>query len=125
MGDHSVKPKVLALLLPADRSEVKLVSYDCMDREDGDRNMNAEFYDPIPDLRPWLGNCFHERRMATFYVDTKEQCLRDPVTSAFIKSEDSTSHGRYCLYYTLSSARPLNETCRRLTGVEIPLGALS
>ena len=44
MGDQSVKPKVFALLLPADGSEVKLVGYGCMDREDGERNMNAEFY---------------------------------------------------------------------------------
>jgi hypothetical protein len=44
MGDQSVKPKVLALLLPADGSEVKLVGYDYMDREDGERNMDAEFY---------------------------------------------------------------------------------
>ena len=66
MGDHLVKPKILALLLPEDRSEARLVGYDLKDREDGDQNMNADFYDPVPDLRPWLGDSFHERRMATF-----------------------------------------------------------
>lgn len=120
MDDQSIKSKIIALLLPADGSEVKLVDYNLMNREDGDRNINADFYNPVPDLRPWLGDSFNERRMATFYVDVKAQQHRDPVNSAFIKSEDSTSHGRYCLYYTLLSTQPLNETCKRLTGVEIP-----
>ena len=43
MDDKSVKVKILALLLPANCSELKLVGYDCMDREDGETNIDAEF----------------------------------------------------------------------------------
>jgi hypothetical protein len=118
MGDQSIKAK--ALLLPADGSEIKLVNYSTMERGDGDGNSKADFYDPVPNLRPWLGDTFQERSMATFYIDVEEQRNCDPVTRTFIKSDDPASYGRYCLYYTLSSTQPLNETCKRLTDVEPP-----
>jgi hypothetical protein len=103
MGDQSIRAKAKALLLPANGSEVKLVGYNVMERENGDGNANADFYDPIPDLRPWLSDAFQERVMVTFYIDVKEQYNYDTVTRTFIKADDSTSYGRYCLYYTLSS----------------------
>ena len=68
-GDQSSKAK--ALLLLADGSEIKLVSYSVKERgdEDGNEDRRADFYDRIPDLRPWLGDAFQQRAMATFYVD--------------------------------------------------------
>lgn len=50
IGDQSIKAK--ALLLPANGSEIKLVSYAIIERGDEDGNIKADFYDPIPDLRP-------------------------------------------------------------------------
>jgi hypothetical protein len=118
MGDQPIKAK--ALLLPADGSAIKLVKYSTMERGDGDGNLKADFYDPVPNLRPWLGDAFQERSMATFYIDVAEQRNCDPVTRAFIKSNDPASHGRYCLYYTLFPTQPVNETCKRLIGIEPP-----
>lgn len=100
-----MRTKETALLLPYDGSSIKIVSCDIKERADEDVNdWAAEFYDRIPDLRPWLGNAFQHRRMADFYVDSKERNDHDHVNRAFIKFDNSSSHGRYCLYYTLSSA---------------------
>ena len=48
MADRS--DRALALLLPADGSEIKLVCYEIKERDDEDMVDNglAEFYDPIP-----------------------------------------------------------------------------
>ena len=59
--------------------------------------------------------------MATFYVDTQE---RDDCYDAFIQSDNPSSYGKYCLYYTLSSTLPPNETCKRLIRVVPPLERL-
>ena len=120
MDDRSMSTPLQALLLPAAGAGVGLVSYKLIERDYGDQNMNAEFYDPVPDLRPWMGHSFKERLMEPFYVDAQAQNHCDPVNRAFIRSDDSTSHGRYCLYFTLSAMQPLNETCRRLIGLDVP-----
>jgi hypothetical protein len=108
-----------ALLLPADGSEVRLVSYNIIkERDDNDMVDNglADFYDPIPDLKTWLKGAYQQRAMAAFYVDMKRSDHIDPIARAFIQSEDPAAYGQYCLYYTLSSTLPLNETCRRILG---------
>jgi hypothetical protein len=52
------------LLLLADDPEIKLVSYSVKERGDEDGNEDRR-----ADLRPWLGDAFQQRAMATFYVD--------------------------------------------------------
>lgn len=118
------EPKAVALLLPADGSEISLVNYDIVYREDDDLYAEGDFYDPIPDLRPWLGNAFKERFMLTFHVDRQARGNRDPITRTFIQSDDPRSHGRYSLYYTLSPAQAPNESCKRLAKVNPPLDRL-
>lgn len=113
--------KSMALLFPADGTEVRLVSYDIKQSDDGDGTV--DFGDYLPDLRPWLGDAFPERDFANFYVDSKEQ--RNPdCGGSLIQSNDQSVHGRYCLYYTTSSLLPLNETCKRLIEANPPAGRL-
>lgn len=47
-----------ALLLPADGSAIKIVTYRIEERDDEDMADSgmAEFFDPIPDLKAWYGN---------------------------------------------------------------------
>jgi hypothetical protein len=68
-----------------------------MEQENGHGNTRFEFYDPIPDLMPRLGDAFQERMVVTFYVNVKEEQDCDTVTRTCIKPDDSTSYGRYCL----------------------------
>jgi hypothetical protein len=107
-----------ALLLPADGSEIRLLSYDIKERNDEDvvDSGMAEFYDPIPDLKPWFMDTYQERAMATFYIDTARREYCDPIARAFIQSEDPEAARQYCLYYTLSPTLPTNETCKRIVG---------
>jgi hypothetical protein len=116
-----------ALLLPADGSEVKLIRYDIIrERDDNDMVDSglAEFYNPIPDLKTWLNGAYQQRAMAVFYVDVKKRDDIDPVARSFLQSEDPAAWGQYCLYYTLSSTLPLNETCRRILGSDPQPGRL-
>jgi hypothetical protein len=48
--------KTKALLLPADGSEIRFVSCNIIEKRDEDvvDSGLAEFFDPIPDLKPWL-----------------------------------------------------------------------
>ncbi len=113
----SCADKYVALLLPADSIAVRLVGYETKQRDDQDGTV--DFYDYLLDLRPWLGDAFAERDFANFYVDSREQ--RNPdCGGSLIQPDEQSIHGRYCLYYTTSSALPLNETCRRLAGADPP-----
>ncbi|KAJ9137728.1 hypothetical protein NKR23_g8963 [Pleurostoma richardsiae] len=100
-----------ALLFPADGTAIRLVKYDTKQREEGDGTV--DFYEHLPDLRPWFGEAFPERDFADFYVDSKEQ---RGSYGALVRSDNQSIHGAYCLYYTTAPALPLNETCRRLVG---------
>jgi hypothetical protein len=80
----------------------------------------ADFYDPIPALKLWFMDAYRERAMTAFYVDTKKRDYCDPIGRAFIKSEEPTVCGQYCLYYTLSSTLPTNESCKRIVGSVSP-----
>jgi BTB/POZ domain-containing protein KCTD9 len=120
---HPVGPtyKSVALLFPADGTAVRLVSYDIKQRADEDGT--TDFYEYLPDLRPWLREAFSERNFTNFYVDSREQ--RNPDYGGnLIQSNDRSIHGRYCLYYTTSPLLPLNETCRRLVETDPPAGRL-
>ena len=113
--------KAKALLLPADGSMVRLVTYQIKYRSNDDDFVDsrlAEFFDPVPDLKPWLGDAYRERALATFFVDTQRRSYHDPVTRAFIKSDEVAVHGQYCLYYTLSQTLPLNKNCTRIIDTE-------
>ncbi|CZR69587.1 uncharacterized protein PAC_19487 [Phialocephala subalpina] len=114
--------KAKALLLPADGSGVRLVSYNIKERDDNDMVDNglAEFYDPIPDLKTWLDGGYQQRAIASFHVDIKENNNTDPIARAYFPSQDLAAFGQYCLYYTVSSTLPLNETCRRILDIVPP-----
>ena len=116
--DELREPKRVALLLPADGTEIRLVSYDIAYREADDLCVDADFYDPIPYLRPWLGDAFNERLMLTFHVYHRSRGKQDPITRTFIQSDDPRSHSRYSLCYTLSPTQTLNESCKRLANVK-------
>lgn len=74
----------------------------------------AEFYDPIPDLKTLLDGGYQQRAMASFHVDIKENNNTDLIARAYFPLQDLAAFGQYCLYYTVSSTLPLNETCRRI-----------
>jgi hypothetical protein len=115
--------KAKALLLPADGSEIRLVSYNIIvEKSDEDvvDNGMAEFFDPIPDLKPWLVREYKQRAMTIFCVDSRRRQHHDPVAKSFIESKDTAAHGQYCLYYNLSQALPLNKTCKRIVNIEPP-----
>lgn len=111
-----------ALLLPADGSKIRIVDYDIKERDEGDvvDSGMADFYDPIPNLKPWFRDAYQERAMACFHVDTKTRRYCDPINRAFIKSEDSVAWGQYCLYYTLFPTMSMNASCRRIIGSASP-----
>jgi hypothetical protein len=94
----------IGLLLPADGSETRLMTYRLMKRDsDGELNLDAEYFDPIPDLRPWFDTASRERAFATFEI-----------------SGDTACKGKYCLYYTTSLTPLPNETCKRAIGIDAP-----
>lgn len=86
---------VQALLLPADGSPIRIVNCSIRETVDGDRvdSGMAEFYDPIPDIKPWFGNEYQQRAMAAFYVDTKEDSNADLIARAFVRSENPAVYG--------------------------------
>lgn len=108
--------KSKALLLPADGSQARLVCYGLKQRSDEDTA--TDFYEDIPDLRPWLGDAFPERDFTNFYVHSKEQ--DDSKYVGFVQSDNSNIYGNYCMYYTTSSLLFPNETCKRLVEVDPP-----
>jgi hypothetical protein len=109
---------VTALLLPADGSPIKVVNCSIKERDDEDMvdSGMAEFFDPIPNLKPWFGDEYQHRAMAAFHVATKESNYADPIARAFVRFDNIAVHGQYCLYYTLSPNLAANETCKRPLG---------
>jgi hypothetical protein len=106
----------LALRIPADGSDAQLVSVDIKDRPQDDGN--ADFFDNVPDLSPWLGDAFKQRRVADFYVKNVE----DPRAQfpRLVRDDDTTLHGRYLLYYTILLALPINKCCVNYIGFDPP-----
>lgn len=107
-----------ALLLPADGSKIRTVNYNIKEKDDEDvvDSGMADFYDPIPDLRSWFEEAYQDRAMTAFHVDERSSKNCDPIGRAFIKSEEPTARGQYCLYFTVSPALPTNKTCERIVG---------
>ncbi|KAF8850644.1 hypothetical protein BDZ45DRAFT_751513 [Acephala macrosclerotiorum] len=101
----------VALLFPADGTSVRLVSYIVKQRSEGDGSV--DFYDYLPDLRPWLGSAFPERDFADFHIDNKP-------SNAWLQSDSPDTWGNYCLYYTTSSTLPVNKACKEIIGVDPP-----
>lgn len=98
---------VLALRIPADGSEPQLVTVDLTSRPDDDGQ--ADFFDPVPNLIPWLGlSAFKKRRSSDFYVGDFEKTGH---LGGFIKSDDQALYGHYILYYTIISSLPINQNC--------------
>jgi len=58
--------------------------------------------------------------MAAFHVDIKKNNHIDPLAWAYIPTQDPAACRQYCLYYTLSSNLPFNETCRGILGIVPP-----
>jgi len=92
-----------ALIFPADGTSVRLVSYSIKQRSEGDGSV--DFYDYLPDLRPWLEPAFLERDFADFHVDNTP-------SNEWLQSENPDTWGNYCLYYTTSSKLPVNQACK-------------
>jgi hypothetical protein len=93
MADN--RTKILALRIPADESKVRFVSVDIKPRLQDDGNTEI-FREEIPDLSPGLGDALQHRRSSDFHVRN----VKDPdyYFPSFIRSNDSTIYGRYCLY---------------------------
>jgi hypothetical protein len=107
----------LALRIPADGSQAQLISVDIKPRplDDG----NADFFDEVPDLSPWLGDdAFKQRRVSDFYVKNVE----DPNSQfpGFIRDDDTALLGKYMLYYTILPSLPINKCCTRYIGLDPP-----
>lgn len=114
---NDLAPKPLALRIPADGSTAQLIRFDIKQRSADDGGY-GDFFDEIPDLRPWYGDAFLERRFSIFHVGSvKDSDFKFP---GFMKSDDTIIHGFYCLYYTLSSLLPINKTCAKYVGFEPP-----
>ena len=92
-----------ALIFPADGTSARLVSYSIKQRSDGDGSV--DFYDYLPDLRPWLEPAFLERDFADFHVDNTP-------SNEWLQCENPDTWGNYCLYYTTSSKLPVNQACK-------------
>ncbi len=92
-----------ALNFPADGTSARLVSYSIKQRSEGDGSV--DFYDYLPDLRPWLEPAFLERDFADFHVGNTP-------SNEWLQSENPDTWGNYCLYYTTSSKLPVNQACK-------------
>jgi len=72
-----------ALVLPADGSPVRLMPYSIKERSA--ENGSVDFYDYLPDLRPWLEPAFLERDLIDFHVDntSSKEWLRCEYTNTW------------------------------------------
>ena len=108
--------KTLALRIPADGSEAQLVSVNIKPRPHDDGN--ADFFDNVPDLSPWLGDAFKQRRASDFYVKNVED--PSPQFPGFVRDNDTALHGKYVLYYTILPSIPVNKCCTNYIGFNPP-----
>lgn len=108
--------KTIALRIPADGSDAQLVSVNIRPRPHDDGN--ADFFDNVPDLSPWLGDAYKQRRVSDFYVKHAE----DPNSQfpGFVRDNNITLHGKYVLYYTILPSLPLNKCCTDYIGFDPP-----
>ncbi|KAL5316302.1 hypothetical protein ACEPPN_015347 [Leptodophora sp. 'Broadleaf-Isolate-01'] len=108
--------KTIALRIPADGSDAQLVSVHIRPRPHDDGN--ADYFDNVPDLSPWLGDGFKQRRVSDFYVKDVE----DPNSQfpGFVRDNNTSLHGNYVLYYTILSSLPLNKCCTNYIGFDPP-----
>ncbi|KFY69204.1 hypothetical protein V496_00435 [Pseudogymnoascus sp. VKM F-4515 (FW-2607)] len=104
-----------ALIFPADGTTVRLVSYSIKQKSKGDGSV--DFYDYLPDLRPWLETAFPERDFAKFHVDNSP-------SMEWLQSGNPDTWGNYCLYYTTSSKLPVNQACKDVIKSDPPTGRL-
>lgn len=108
--------KTIVLRIPANGLAPELVSVKVKPRPHGDGD--ADFFDNVPDLSPWLRDTFKHRRVSDFHVSD----VRDPrfQFSGFIKDNEASLHGRYMLYYTLAASLPINKCCTSYLGFDPP-----
>ncbi len=86
-----------ALLLPADGSNIRPVEHNSKEGNDEgvvDSDL-AEFYDPIPDLKPWL---------QSVYPDILRRNYHDPTARAFIKQDRSAARRQLSVINRSSSS---------------------
>lgn len=107
-----------AIVLPADGTLVRLVPYNIKQRSDGDGSV--DFYEHIPDLRPWLEPAFPERD----FVDFQVRDFHPQHSDESLRSGNPTDWGNYCLYYTTSSKLPVNQSCKDMIKCDPPAGRL-
>lgn len=69
VGNSSNALQRNALIFPADGTTARLVSYSIKQRLEGDGSV--DFYDYLPDLRPWLERAFPQRDFADFYGNSR------------------------------------------------------
>jgi hypothetical protein len=96
---------------------VQLISVDIKPRplDDG----NADFFDEVPDLNPWLrDDAFKQRRVSDFYVKNVE----DPNSQfpGFIRDNNTALLRKYILYYTILPSLPINKCCTRYIRLDPP-----
>ena len=65
MNEPTIKP--LAMRIPAAGTSVLLIHLNIKQRN-ADDGGHGEFFDEIPDLEPWYGDAFPERRVSDFYL---------------------------------------------------------
>src|SRR6202012_3887449 len=99
-----------------DGSDAQLVSVNIKPRPHDDGN--ADFFDDDPDLSPWLGDAFKQRRVSDFYVKNVED--PSPQFPGFVRDNDAALHGKYVLYYTILPSLPINKSCAKYTGFDPP-----
>jgi hypothetical protein len=107
---------IIAVRIPADGSDAQLVSVNIKPRPHDDGN--ADFFDDVPDLTPWLGDAFKQRRVSDFYVKNDED--PSPQFPGFVRDNGTALHGKYVLYYTILPSLPINKTCTKYTGFDAP-----
>lgn len=111
MGNSDRAIQRSALIFPADGTSIRLVSYSIKQKSEGDGSV--DFYDYLPDLRPWLEPAFLERDFADFHVDNTP-------SNEWLRSENPDTWGNYCLYYTTSSKLPVNQACKDVIKSDLP-----
>jgi len=115
-GSTNSMVKTVALRIPADGSGAQLVSVNIKARPHDDGN--ADFFDNVPDLSPWLGDAFKQRRVSDFHVRN----VVDPNSQfpGLIRDNETALHG--LMSSTTRSSLPCQSTnAVRITLVSIRL----
>lgn len=104
---------ISALRVPADGSGIHLAPVEIKTRPEDD--CNADFFDDVADLSPWLGDVFKQGRVSDFSANSQRDSRQQ--FPGFVQSDNSTLYGQYCLYFTIEPSLPINQSCLRKTEV--------